>query len=256
MKAMFEVLPFCSSKYSDKNTNVLSRILNSFIQALNTKHYLPVYMVVLLDHDLIQYLEYTKFKVASLYGLWIEYLSETLAEALQNRKSSLPKKAKLSEETQVYWVEPVNQGNFDYVDQQTRDKFTHCLEANAKAFEPMRVLKIRDYWDCNDDNLVFNNKLTKAGIAVYWKSLDASFELNVKKRADFLIRSRFWMLKSTKSEDQKQGLIKKSGQEDTDMLQFFGRYKSKDLQNDRFHWSRRHANQNCFMLPGIRKHIN
>ena len=37
----YEVLPFCSSKYSDKNSNTLSRITNSFMEALNKKFLLP-----------------------------------------------------------------------------------------------------------------------------------------------------------------------------------------------------------------------
>ena len=97
---------------------------------------------MLLDDDLIQYLGYTKFKVASLYGPWIEYLSEVFTESLQNRRNQLPRKARLEDITQVYWVEPASHNNYDYIDQQLREKFSQCLEANAKAFDTMRVLKL------------------------------------------------------------------------------------------------------------------
>ena len=116
MKNNFEVTPFCSSKYSDKNSNALSRIVNSFIQVLNSKHYLPEYMVVFLDSDLIDYLQYKKFNVATLLGPWLEFLAELFLETLQDRWVHLPLKARNREPTQVYWVERVGHSNFNYTD--------------------------------------------------------------------------------------------------------------------------------------------
>ena len=104
----FEVLPFYSGKYSDKNSNALSRLINSFIEAMNTKFYLPDYIIVLLDDDLIEYLQYKKFGIASLYGPWIEYLAQFLDQTIQERWEKLAPKARVSEKTQIYWVEPAN----------------------------------------------------------------------------------------------------------------------------------------------------
>ena len=230
LKSSFEVLPFGSTRRNDKNANAVSRIVNSFIQALNTKYYLPDYLIVFLDVDLVDYLQYKKFKVASLLGPWIEYLSEVFAESLQKRRMQLPKKARLEECTQVYWVEPVNHNNFDYTNQQIREKLAGCLDANSKNCpgDAVRTLKLRDYWDKADDNLVYNDRFTRAGLAAYWKSLDASFQFNVCKRNDFIIRNRFRALK-TKSDEKpaRHGQTMKSGQEDTadkdEMQQFFNR---------------------------------
>ena len=82
MKMHYKVLPFCSrsSKYSDQNTNFLSRIINSFVLALNTKHYLPTFVIVVLDDDLIEHLNYKRFKVATLLGPWVEFLAEFFTE--------------------------------------------------------------------------------------------------------------------------------------------------------------------------------
>ena len=67
LKSCFEVIPFCSSRFSDKNTNVISQLINSFVLAMNSKFYLPDYIIIVLDDNLIDYLQYRKFKVASLY---------------------------------------------------------------------------------------------------------------------------------------------------------------------------------------------
>ena len=68
IKYNYEVTAHCSSKYSDKNSNSLSRITNTFIQAMNTKYYLPEYIIIFLDDDLIEFLQYKKYAVASLLG--------------------------------------------------------------------------------------------------------------------------------------------------------------------------------------------
>ena len=106
--------------------------MNSFVHAMNSKYYLPDYIIVLLDDDLIDYLQYKKFNTANLLGPWIEYLMQTFAEEIQNRFQQLPSKAKLELITQVYWVEPVPHVNFSYTDQQARDIFGKCLEVNCK----------------------------------------------------------------------------------------------------------------------------
>ena len=165
----------------------------------------------------------------------------------------------------MYWVESLNHNNFNYATQQTREKFTQCLEANCKQFENMRILKLRDSWDKTDDNLVYNDKFTKAGLSAYWHSLDASFQFNVKKRIAFLIRSRFRAQKfaggnsKIKEKDRpKRAILEDSGGEDetsdADMNKFFKLHRKQGLtpNNDRFHWNRSGANGNRFMLPRLK----
>ena len=139
----YEVIPHCSSKYNDRNTNCLSRIVTSLILALNTKYYLPSCVIVLLDDNLIEYLGYKRFPVASLLGPWVEYLAQTVIESLESRRQELIPKARLPDKTQAYFVEPVNHDNFEYINQQVRDTFGKCLEVTARLHDNMRILKLR-----------------------------------------------------------------------------------------------------------------
>ena len=148
----------------------------------------------------------------------------------------------------MYWVEPLNHNNFDYIDQQLREKFLQCLDANCKSFENIQVLKLRDYWDKSDDNLVYNNKFSKADLSVYWRSMDASFQFNVKKRHEFLIRNKFRAMKVQVEDSRKsKGQSKRAVPEDTeeDIPNFF-----KKCRDDRFHWLRKDGTSgNRFLLP-------
>ena len=216
---------------------------------MNSKFYLPEYMIVFLDGDLLEYLQYQKFQVASLLGPWIEHLNELFAESLSTRYQLLSPKAKLRSPTQIYWVELIGHSNFDYREQQTREILAQVLEANCKIHDNMRVLKLREFWNKRDDNLVVNNRFTKVGLSTYWCSLDASFKFNVKKRDDFMVRSKFRALKvapQAETRDCKKnnwhGQSKNVDQEDQgqqlfnehEMLEFFTKHRMMDP----YHWNR------------------
>ena len=137
LKKHFEVMPFCSSKYNDKNANLLSRLQHSFATALNSKVYLPAYVVIVFDDDLIEYLGHKKFKVASMYGQWIEFLAKTFHEMLQLEFDHLSECARPDEPTQLYWLEAVTHHNFAPENTQCREIFNNCLDSVLKIYEDM-----------------------------------------------------------------------------------------------------------------------
>ena len=156
-------------------------------------------------------------------------------------------------------MEAVSHSNFDYIDQQAREIFSKCLDANCKVHENMRVLKIREFWDKSDDNLVLGNKLTKHGISMYWKSLDASLQFNIKKRDEFLIRNRYHAMRA---KEDKTMVLSKTNREDMQQLlqadgdiipHFFAQHQSSD--GSRFRWCRdQHGSEDQprFLLPRLK----
>ena len=214
----------------------------------------------MLDNDLIDYLQYKKYGVASLLGPWVEYLAQFFVESLETRRQQLPLKARVADKTQLYWFEATNHDNFDYADQQVREVFNQCLELTSKLHDSMRILKLREGWDKSDDNLVLNNRLTKQGLVAYWKAMDASFQFNVKKHEEFITRAKFRALKTSSHhakrhvtedfQDSRQPMfreqIKTSFLEDRkedEILDFFKRHR-----RDKYHWSRSTV-ANRFILP-------
>ena len=143
MRQNFEVWPFCSSRFSDCNPNMLSRITNSMISALNNKVYLPVYLIIVLEDDLITFLDYCKFGVSGLFGMWLEYIAANIVQFLDTRCQQLPVSAIPRELTQIYWVEPINHNNFSTENRQMREKMCLCVESVTQLYDNMRALKIR-----------------------------------------------------------------------------------------------------------------
>ena len=75
IKDNFEPTPFVNSRFSSSNTNMLSRIQNTFAAALNQmkKMNLPRYVVIVLDDDLITFLNFKDEGAATLLGTWVKW---------------------------------------------------------------------------------------------------------------------------------------------------------------------------------------
>ena len=132
------------------------------------------------------------------------------------------------------------------------------METTCKVFEPMRVLKLREYWDKNDDNLVINNMFTRQGLSAYWRSIDASFQFNIKKREEFIVHNRFrsmntrdkGQIKKFTPEDKFRGQTREFVPEDhRDILDFFLRHRNED----KYHWRNpaQTTSSPRFLLPRV-----
>ena len=171
VKDNFEIYPFCSSKFSSKNINCLSRLQITVANGINMHAALPEVMVFVLDDNLIQYLGYKKWGVASFYGPWIEWLLEEVNKLIESKWKQLPTKMKLSK-PQVYWVELPDHSNFDHVNRDARVKFNNCLLSVVKRYDNMRMICLKEGWSKMDSALVVNNHFTADGLSVYWRSID------------------------------------------------------------------------------------
>ena len=117
------------------------------------------------------------------------------------------------------------------------------MEVTCKLHPNMRFLKIREMWDKHDDNLVYNNRLTKQGISAYWRSLDASFQFNIKKRNEFLVRAKYRaMMSKAKNAVQtkkcEHGNCEREYDHDDlqELVPIF--LKRKAATSDQFHWEK------------------
>ena len=196
LKLHYNVTPFCSSRYNDKNSNMLSRIQHSFATALNSKSHLPAYILLILDVDLVDFLQYTRINAASLLGQWVEYLATTIHEMLTTRLKALLLKAQPKNDIEVYWFEPASHMNFSLDAECIRSTLVAVIDSVLKEFDNMKLIKIKEFWNRSDNELVMNNGFMKLGLPTYWRALDASFKFNILKRRDYLIRTSFKQLKS------------------------------------------------------------
>ena len=167
MKWEFEVLLFCSSRYNDKNENMLSRLQITLADAINKKTVLPEYIVVLLDCDLIDYLDFTGVGMSSLLGNWFEWLCVQFNEMIEARQNQLHPNAKHKDAPFTYWVQAPKHRNFSMEENSVQTKMNNCLESVVKQFSSMRFIKLKQLRSYDDSTLVVNNRFTPERLAIY-----------------------------------------------------------------------------------------
>ena len=113
VKKQYEYDAHCSSRWSSTNTNMLLRIRNSLVTALNKNKSgtLPRYIIVVLDNDLITYLDFKHEGVVTLLGSWVEWLVKEFTDVIQVRLDQLPSKTKIFKPF-FYWVTAPTHGSF------------------------------------------------------------------------------------------------------------------------------------------------
>ena len=160
----FTVKGYCSSRFSDTNQNMLSRIENSFINVVNENKHLPKYVVVVLDNDLIEFLDYKNFGISQMNATWLQYIAESFAAAILAHKKLLNRSEARSEYPMIYWFVTLHHGLFQ--DNATRTKFNLAMESLLKVHsQQMRIAKFKDIWDYEN-----NHYATRAGIMTSYGS--------------------------------------------------------------------------------------
>ena len=192
IKKWFEFTAHCNSKYASSEVNMLARLQNTLATALNQKVVkegtLPKYILIILDDDLITYLDFAGEGVATLLGSYVEWLSEQFQKLIKDRCSNLPAKCKTV--PFFYWVAAPTHAYFSKDRNRLRVKFNLGLESvmRSKNYDNMRVIKIKEVWNTRDSSLVINDRMTEHGLSVYWRAVDATFQYNETRREIFVAK--------------------------------------------------------------------
>ena len=185
---MYETSAFCSSRHCDTNNNALSRIINSVVYALNKNVKLPKYLIMVLEDDLISYLNYTDYGISGFYGSWVEFLAKQINDMIHTWYQALPKKAKKVDEPFIYWLALPT--HILFKNNQQRSKFNACIDSVIQIYANMRFMKLKELWSFNDSNLVLHNgNYSETGLTVFWRSFDSAVKFNTQKREEFLAKA-------------------------------------------------------------------
>ena len=192
IKKNFEFTAFCNSRFASSQSNILARLQDTFAMATNSNKrsgLMARYIIVVLDDDLISYLDFAEDGMATLLGTWIEWLASAFRDLIQQRLKQLPDKSKKFTPF-LYWVAALTHAYFDKVINQQRIKFNLSLESviRARENENKRVMKLKDIWNSKDSTLIINNRMSEPGLTVYWSAIDASFMYNSLRREIFIAK--------------------------------------------------------------------
>ena len=227
INSRFEVEAICKSRFDCNIPNMLARIESALTEAINKEIKLPHYIVVVLDADLIEHLDYNGFGVSTMLGEWIKYLADAMHNICKGRKKTLPLKAVKHDFPMIYWAAVPHHKLF--FNNAICTKFNNCLDSVLKLYKNMCLLKMKEIWDYNNLHLVNGaGRITSYGLSKYWASIDAAIEYNVTMHEQFLckeVRNRYQAVQAGKSSH--------SGNSDG-MYAFFD--KNKENTRNQFRW--------------------
>ena len=258
IKTNFDFEAHCNSRFNSANQNMILRLQNTLAGAFNKYKDLPLpkYILVVLDDDLITFIDYKSTGVTDLLAKWINWLIAEFQDLIDKKKKSLPAKAKCAEQPCVYWCAAPLHNNFNHQHNDLRRKLNTCMELIFKGNKNgMRLVKLKNRWDTADSSLVCNDKITDKGLDTYWNAIDASFKFNLQKHKLFLAKNAINSAtktvtgKETHSEDKSHGQFLPR---EHDIPRFFKRHSS-----DQYHWHSRsaredhHRHQSRYFLPRL-----
>ena len=92
IKTHYDYTVFCNSRFASPNTNMIAHLQNMLTAGLNQikDGILPKYVLVVLDDDLITYLNFKNDSATTLLGMWVEWIAKEFNVLLEKCKSQIP----------------------------------------------------------------------------------------------------------------------------------------------------------------------
>ena len=172
----FNVMVQASPETRSNNPNILARVRNSLVHALNKCSMLPKIIILVLEDDLIKGMKASDATPVSEYSRWIKWLINEFRKIIDTMKDFLPANAKRDEHPQFIWIIPTRHCN--YRNNVPRKKLGTSIENTAKCVEKNISLRLVQKWDFNDTNIFLKDeqRFTTNGICDFWTSVDKSIE--------------------------------------------------------------------------------
>ena len=191
LKSHFDVSGFCNTNpRSMINSNVIGRIYNGLVEAINKQTLLPKAIIVVLENDLIRAAHHDTDGISQILGQALEWLAGAFRRAIAAHKERLPTKSRKFKYPHILWVTAVHHSVFSRTNNDFRKKFNICLHNVAALYCEMSVLMLHT-WDTRDNALILQTKpvLSATGLTKFWQCLDTAVQkwdhdqLNLSHRA-------------------------------------------------------------------------
>ena len=157
--------------------NILSRIRNSLVTAINEHSVLPKLIVVVTDDDIInQVADDPDVSLVFHYERLCSGLCNLLNKTIDCYKDMLPQKAKREGLPHIVWIAPPTHKFFSDENNKRRTLFADGLNIAVNAQSNMSLLQMVKFWDHNNSNLFMDEqyRYTSEGLAIYWRSVYAA----------------------------------------------------------------------------------
>ena len=144
IKEHYDTKGFVNSKYASADVNMVSRMRNLMTQAIKDQVLLPKFIVIVMDNDLIKYLDLDGYGVDKSYGRMVNNIMTEHERVIQTQREFLPTKSKKDHYPMIIWIEAPMHEN--YANNLQRNKFNKCLNTMASFHRNVISLHLKKVW--------------------------------------------------------------------------------------------------------------
>ena len=170
----------CEEETNDGSFNLLARLVNTITTALKERSEIPKYLIILLEDDIINYVNYDSFGVTEMFGKIADYLNREIKRTINEFKGKyLPPRARKFTWPQVIWIVPTL--NEHYSNNILRKKFGGELTAIVKNQHQAHGFKLKQLWNNLDSTAVTDGVINETGARKLFNALDRTIRYMVFK---------------------------------------------------------------------------
>ena len=194
VKTHYDVTGFCAASPQ----NILTRIVNSLVKAINEQVILPKAVILVFYDDILDAINHYDSGISYPIGKAIEWLANKIHDTITAHKEQLPNKSRKLKYPAICWsLIPLHDiyGHYN----EFKEKFNKAVKRVTKLFGEMFFLEL-DAWDRHNLEYFAKGWINSHGLGSYWRAISDSFET----------WDRFHMSNTLKAAKRMNSLDKKS----------------------------------------------
>ena len=159
--------------------NPMVRVVNCVVEALNKYNVLPRFIIVLLDWDLVRFINYSDKGISKMLGMCVEWLVAELQNAVSIKKEDMRSKrpgSVVSLEPKFIWVKMIDRpGKHLAKYMENREKFNGVLEETLFKTKQMYIMDI-DRKSLDRSSFDIGGSLSTRGKGNFWGQFDRTLK--------------------------------------------------------------------------------
>ena len=168
----YEIKLFHATRYTSHIRNMIARLVNTFANAVNEEKLLPRAVVIVLEDDLINYVNIHTFGMSMVFGKILHYIFSEFNKIITAKKDILKPKSRRNCYSELLWINPPF--NKDFSNNPQHSKFGKALNTTASIYADNWSLQLKRIWDTQSQDLFIPGarRFSSKGLMTYWMVVD------------------------------------------------------------------------------------
>ena len=173
----YDILGFCSGSLTRdmKNRNIMGRVHNNLVAAINQHTLLPKVVLLVFENDWLRSINHQCKGISTILYKCLHWLANEIKRLTVAYKEKLPTKSRKFKYPHFMLVPAVYHDQFG-IENIYHEKFNDCLQDVLEDFREMSSLELHT-WDRSDFSTCGENgQLTSHGNKKYWIAVNDAYQ--------------------------------------------------------------------------------